>query len=295
MSEGIIPSHTPQETVREPIVDGIFYPGEKDELYSEIENLFNTAEQTVEQSVNGTIPRKAAAIISPHAGYGFSGSVAAAAFLAARKRIVDTVVILGPVHRDPRDEIYLTESTAFKTPLGEVPVDQQLVEEMNGFSNKIVKNDIPHLEEHCIETQLPFVQYLFPEASIVPILLGKTSMTNTELLVQLIQFTLADMMDSTLFVVSANMSAYKTLREAKQGYETCISLLHERKWQQIIRAAENGTIGSCGAGCIACLLALFGEKIKIDIMKTDNSSRLGDETEKIIYYAGISISEEDNA
>jgi MEMO1 family protein len=291
MSEGIIPSHTSHKTVREPIVDGIFYPGEKDVLYSEIEKLFKTADQTIAD----TAPREAAAIISPHAGYTFSGHVAAAAFLAARNRKINTAVIVGPVHRDPRDEIYLTESTAFKTPLGEIAVNEQLVEEMNGFSNKIVKNDIPHLEEHCIETQLPFIQYLFPDADIVPILMGKSSMTNTELLVQLLQFTVADMMDTTLFIVSANMSAYKTLHDAKEGYEACIHMLQEKKWRQIIHAAEHGTIGSCGAGGIACLLALFGEKIKIDIMKTDNSSRLGDKTEKIIYYAGISMSKEDNA
>ncbi len=278
MGKDTIPLHT----IREPIVDGIFYPENGNELRKKVETLlsqeFDTADYT-----------GADAIISPHAGYDYCGEVMGSAFQSAANGKVETVVLLGPVHRERKDEIYLTESHYFRTPLGTIPVDISFIDEIDGFSSKIMKNDIPHLEEHCLEIQLPFIQYLYPEASIVPILMGTCSVTTTEKLVQALQFVENSRGNNTLFISSVNMSAYEKKADAERGTELLLSLIEKKDWRDVITAADKREINCCGAACVACLLAIMGKNVHIKREKMDDSSRIKQEDEKIVYYAGLSF------
>ena len=158
---------------RPPIVDGLFYPAEKGPLAGMVDGLL---------ARSPTPEGDAFAVISPHAAYGYAGEVMAAAFRAMRLRPLRTIVLLGPIHRDPVESLCLPESAVFTTPLGDVRVDEASVDALLASDPLFRRNDIPHLEEHCIEVQLPFLARLFPDASIVPILMGSQSSSAVDVL-----------------------------------------------------------------------------------------------------------------
>jgi AmmeMemoRadiSam system protein B len=266
--------------IREPIVEGIFYPSDEKHAHKLIQKLVTTA---------GTAGGDAFAIITPHAGYRYSGPIAASAFLSAAGRNISTVVILAPVHRDPQDEIYLPESEGFRTPLGLLQVDHNLIEELSACSNKFYKNDIPHLEEHCIEVQLPFIQYLFPEAKIVPILVGKINLKNVTLLANALQITFTKHYPKTLFIISSNLTSYIKGKDAETERDTLLSLIREGDYKGIIEAYERKKISSCGAGCIATLLAFKNVVFVPDVISCGSSAETNSNYNELVHYAAISF------
>lgn len=269
--------------VREPVVDGIFYPAEPEPLRQIMDELF------APYAYPGG---NAFAIISPHAGYRYSGSLAAKAYRSVSARDIDTVVIIAPVHRDPEDGVFLAESEYFLTPLGQIPVNQDSTRELAGCSTKLIVNDIPHLDEHCIEVQLPFVQHTFPNASIVPILLGRTSLSNVKALSHALQVVFGDSYDRVLFVVSANLTAYLNGQVAGKNAETLLRLIRAGDWEGILRAEGSGAVNSCGAGCIAGLLA-FDIALQPSVLSTGDSSQVNGDKENVVHYAAISLDAEE--
>lgn len=230
---------------REAIVDGIFYPSDGLELRERIEGYLAGA---------GQKRHDARTIVTPHAAYDLCGRSMAAGFSAASERAVDTVIVLAPVHREPADEIFLTESGSYLTPVGPIPVDIALTNELESCSTRIIRNDIPHLEEHAIEVQLPFVQILFPNARVVPILLGRTSHANTQVLARALQTVLQDETATCLFVVSSNLCADCTAEEAETQIALFTRLLGDEDSEGLVDAYEAGRITACGAGCAAAVL-----------------------------------------
>lgn len=233
--------------IREPIVQGIFYPDDRQDLERDVSNYLREAEEEL------VIQTGASAIISPHAGYPFCGQFIASAFLAAAGRQIETIVVLAPVHREPEDAIFLTESKYFVTPMGRIEVDDDISSELEACSTRIYRNDIPHLEEHAIEVQLPFIQHLFPKARIVPILMGRATETNVRLLAKAIDATFGERMDSTLFVVSSNLSNHTETDTASHSVGELIRLIERRDWEGLVSAYHKKEITACGTGCIAAL------------------------------------------
>jgi len=266
--------------IREPIVEGIFYPSDEKHAQKLIQKLI--AEAGVKQG-------KAFAIITPHAGYRYAGPIAASAFLAAAGRSIKTAVILAPVHRDPQDEVYLPESESFRTPLGLLQVNHTLVDELIECSNHFFKNDIPHLEEHCIEVQLPFIQYLFPDAKIVPILLGKVNPKNVKLLSNALQVVFAEHYSDTLFVISANLTSFIRSENAKQEADVLIELIKQGDCEGILTAHAKKKISSCGAGCIATLLSFKNLTFTADVICYGNSADTNSNYNELVHYAAISF------
>ncbi len=238
---------TDEVRIREPIVQGIFYPDERSELETDVSKYLAEADKQL------TIQPGATAIISPHAGYPFCGTFIGSAFLAAAGRKVDTVVILAPIHREPQDAIFLTESMYFTTPMGRIEVADDLVSELEACSTRIYRNDIPHLEEHAIEVQLPFIQHQFPEARIVPILMGRATKTNVSLLAKALDLTFGDKNDSTLFVVSSNLSNHTEGDTASRSVGELIRFIERADCEGLLSAYHKKEITACGSGCIATL------------------------------------------
>ncbi|WP_455382306.1 AmmeMemoRadiSam system protein B, partial [Salinispira pacifica] len=230
----MVQEHMEFGTVREPIVEGIFYPDEEQELHTRVRDLLRRSE----------VPAaNAGAIIVPHAGYDYCGSIVASGMKAAAARTVRRVVVIGPVHRDPEEGIYLPESGWFRTPLGLLPVDRNAVLALEAAAGPIVRNDIPHLEEHCIEVLLPFIQYLFPSAALVPILLGKPGAALTDTLAG----ALADSFgpfgsDGTLVVLSANLTNYLDSEDAKRESARLLDLILSCRGSEILTLQSQGEL-----------------------------------------------------
>ena len=133
------------ERIRQPAVAGTFYSSTEAALRKELEGFFSTlTERTAGGKIHG--------IIVPHAGYVYSGATAAHAYGLLRGKTYDAVVVVGPSHREFFDKISIYPGEAFSTPLGMVPIQQELREELLHFSPEFIASTIGHRTEHSIET-----------------------------------------------------------------------------------------------------------------------------------------------
>jgi AmmeMemoRadiSam system protein B len=144
-----------------PNVAGTFYPGDADELKAAVERLLEGADASIPAD-------DVVAIITPHAGYQYSGAVAATAFRQLQGRRPATVVLVGPSHHCGSPGIATGTYDGYETPLGVALVDVELVAAVAEGCGDVTYSNVPFAREHCLEVQLPFVQTLFPEARIAP-------------------------------------------------------------------------------------------------------------------------------
>jgi AmmeMemoRadiSam system protein B len=266
--------------VRASTVDGIFYPAEREALAERVGGL-----------LAGSGPAgTASCLISPHAAYEYSGALAAAAFQAAAGRPVQRVLLLGPVHRENSERLLLPESEAYQTPLADTPVDQESIRRLASRDPYFVLDDIPHLEEHCLEVQLPFLQTLFPRALLVPVLMGSPSARLTSVLSEALRQELAAAPERTLVVVSANLTSYRPREQGQREAQALLELIRAGLWRDILAETDRKNISSCGAGCIAAILAVEQELgFRAEILKLASSLDVSDDERRVVHYGAIAF------
>ncbi len=188
------------ETVRPAAVAGAFYEGEKGELAATVAALLEEAGEKV-HARPGPPPK---ALIVPHAGYVYSGPVAASAYvlLAGARGLITKVVLLGPAHRVFLRGVALPEARAFRTPLGEVPVDRELVARIAAMP-QVSLNGEAHRLEHSLEVQLPFLQTLLGDFTLLPLVVGQASPSEVAEVLEAVRGG-----PETLIVVSSDLSHY---------------------------------------------------------------------------------------
>ncbi len=195
----MIGSFPPEQSrrVREPAVAGRFYPRNPVELRSQIKSLLASAPI----SETSAIPK---AIIAPHAGYIYSGPVAASAYasLASVRDTIKIVVLLGPAHFVPFQGVALPSASAFETPLGPVDVDLEASAKLRSLPFVSV-SDEAHRPEHCLEVQLPFLQVMLGDFRILPLVVGDAA---DEQVAQLLDLVWGG--SETLIVISSDLSHY---------------------------------------------------------------------------------------
>ena len=234
-----------KEKIRCPVAAGMFYPEYGNEILEYI-NAF------VQMKDSGNLAR---AIIAPHGAWEISGSMAVDAFMrAGGRREITRVVLLGPIHDKREEGIFLSNSHFFDTPLGMLPVDREVSKDLEYYSEFLKTDDIPHLGEHSIEVLLPFVKYFFPDASIVPILMGRPSVEMITDLSQALRTVLGPVAENTLFVVSSCLSCSHDKTTARHLAEESVRLVLEKNTPQLISSVLNGRIKTCGGAIIASLL-----------------------------------------
>lgn len=270
--------------IRPSTIEGIFYPGEKDALSSRLHELLNHTDS----DRTGSGAENVYSIIVPHAAFDYSGEIAAAAFKTISGREIETVVLLGPVHREPVDAVILPQSQIFQTPLGSATVDEEAVRKLAGLSSSFRVDDIPHLEEHCLEAQLPFIQHLLPDALILPILLGKPTRALVELLTNSLWELYSKRMNSTLFVVTANMTGNIGQEKGREERDQVLSWIDSLDWESLSEAAEHKRISTCGAGCVAAIL-LMHSKVKgaVAVLKQGSSLQMVKDPKSVVHYAAF--------
>ncbi|MCA9603564.1 MAG: AmmeMemoRadiSam system protein B [Myxococcales bacterium] len=192
--------------MRPPAVAGAFYPEDPRELTRTIVELLANAAVA---EAGAPVPR---ALIVPHAGYFYSGHVAAVGFARWRslRGKIKRAVILGPSHRVPLRGVAFPSVSAFRTPLGDMPVDRSVVRMCADLPYFQVRDDA-HAFEHSIEVELPFLQVLFGDIAIVPLVLGDVHPTDVRRIVDRLWND-----DDTVLVVSSDLSHYLPDGEALQ-------------------------------------------------------------------------------
>jgi len=192
--------------VRPAAVAGSFYPRDSRALITELDDLLGGVEQLAPRL---GFPK---ALIVPHAGYVYSGPVAARAYdeVAAARGVVRRVVLLGPVHRVPVRGLALPGADAFATPLGAVPIDRDACRALQALP-QVVTREPAHALEHSLEVQLPFLQKILGDFALVPLAVG---MANVEEVAQVIERLWGGR--ETLIVISTDMSHYHAYEEARR-------------------------------------------------------------------------------
>jgi AmmeMemoRadiSam system protein B len=189
--------------VRKPAVAGLFYPGDARALRASVEGCLRQA------APDGPPPK---AIIVPHAGYEYSGPVAAAAYARVRPAhaTVTRVVLLGPAHRVPFQGLAASGAAAFETPLGRVPLDAAGI--AAALSLPVVQTlDIAHAAEHSLEVHLPFLQVVLDRFQIVPLLVGASTADDVADVLQTLWGG-----PETLVVVSSDLSHFHEYSESRR-------------------------------------------------------------------------------
>ncbi len=231
--------------IRHPAVAGSFYPAEKNKLKNMLKEMFEAAEFQDIKNIKG--------IIAPHAGYYYSGKTAVKAYKQLERSEYDTVVIIGPSHHVFFDGFSVGEFDYFETPLGKVPVDKEFIEAMKDFAKHDINFEIPHLQEHSVEVQIPYLQYMFQnDFKIVPIIMGRQVQEN----IYNLAMNLFEVGKNRNFLIIASSDLYHGY-----DYDECVSI--DKEFTDLLLTFETDSISryvedkefsqtsvACGAGPI---------------------------------------------
>ncbi|PVV13035.1 MAG: AmmeMemoRadiSam system protein B [gamma proteobacterium symbiont of Ctena orbiculata] len=190
-------------TIRKPAVSDLFYPGDEDSLQSMVSGYLDSVAES------GNPPK---AVIVPHAGYIYSGPIAASAYarLAAAAGRISRVVLLGSSHRVPFYGLASSEADYFRTPLGDIPIDRQALEALEALP-QVVRLEAAHAQEHSLEVQLPFLQSVLQDFNLVPLVVGDAS---GEQVAEVLNRLWGG--QETLIVISSDLSHYHDYATAQR-------------------------------------------------------------------------------
>ena len=191
-------------TSREPAVAGSFYSSDADRLRQDVEQLLGQAD------LRSFVTPKA--MIVPHAGYVYSGPVAAAAYrlLAPLRESIRRVALFGPAHRVYLDGMAIPASDSFRTPLGTVPLDATAIQQISELPGVCV-SEIAHAQEHSLEVQLPFLQMTLEAFRLIPIVVGRCPSDQVARVIDALWGG-----PETLIVVSSDLSHYLPYDDARR-------------------------------------------------------------------------------
>lgn len=207
------------EEIRPPAVAGAFYPADSAVLRNEISRFLRAAR------VKGPIPK---AMIVPHAGYEYSGPVAASGYALLRpiRERIERVVVLGPSHRVRLEGLATTSATAFATPLGNVLIDDAGVETALHLPRVRILDQV-HKYEHSLEVQLPFLQMTLADFLLVPLCVGAADAYKVAAVID------ALWTDDTLVVISSDLSHYHDYWTACDIDRETSKLIEQREWRKL--------------------------------------------------------------
>ena len=258
------------ENLRQPAVAGTFYPADPQALSSEVDDYLAQAATRIK--LRAQIPK---ALIVPHAGYIYSAPVAASAYLSqqAARELITRVVLLGPSHRVPFTGLAVCSASHYVTPLGLIPLDQAIIESLTPLP-QVTRNDTAHLYEHSLEVQLPFLQQILDQFTLVPLVVGEA---DAESVAQVLEQVWGD--EHTLIVISSDLSHYHdydTARELDQATTQAIETLDPAAIQY-----EN----ACGRNPVNGLLLLAKEKnMQVETVDLRNSGDTAGPRDQVVGY-----------
>ncbi len=214
------------ELVRSPAVASLFYPGNPLELQQNVRELLDEASQ----DVNLPDDRILRALIVPHAGYIYSGSTTAKAYhlLKNYRDEFRRIILLGPAHRVWIKGIAFPGVEAFETPLGRIPLAFKQIQELLRFPEVQLRDDA-HLEEHCLEVQLPFLQELLEDFDLIP---GVVCETSAETFPEILEMLLQD--SNSLLLLSTDLSHFLSYSEAQEMDSNTARAIESFKEEKIL-------------------------------------------------------------
>jgi len=260
---------------RAPAVAGLFYPADAATLAATVGSMLAAAHPS---------PLMPKALIVPHAGYVYSGPVAASAYALLRPlaKTIRRVVLFGPAHRVPVAALAATSAASFATPLGQVPVDGTAIAAAAMLA-QVKISDPAHAEEHSLEVQLPFLQTVLEDFSIAPFVVGGASGSQVAEVIELLWGG-----PETLIVVSSDLSHYLPYAMARQidsaTADTVLTLRSLAHHEQ-----------ACGAAAINGLVeAARRRHLRPKLLDLRNSGDTAGDKSRVVGYAAFAFTETDH-
>jgi AmmeMemoRadiSam system protein B len=256
---------------RQPAVAGTFYPANPIQLHQMLDSYLNEAEN------NAKTPK---AIIVPHAGYIYSGPIAATAYARLKKAhdLITRVVIIGPSHRVAFKGLAVSKAQAFITPLGSITVDREATATIAKLPFVDYLEEA-HTHEHSLEVHLPFLQEMLDDFKIVPIVAGDAS---PEQVSQVIDALWGG--DETLIVISSDLSHYHEYAIAKQLDKATSLIIEHLQYERL------GDNSACGKVPISGLLKLAREKsLTVKTIDLRNSGDTAGDKSRVVGYGAYVI------
>jgi len=233
--------------IRPPRVAGQFYPGDPVELTNTIADYFRNVTKA---DIGGQI----LALICPHAGYVYSGQVAAHAFMLIEGQSFDTVVVISPSHTVFFRGVAVYDGGTYRTPLGDIPVDIDFVGKLTGIDPRITLSDAGHegragRYEHALEVQLPFLQVVLKDFMLVPVVMGDQEYDTCRTLGEALgQFAHPG---RTLIVASSDLSHFHPYKEAQRLDRRAAEAIEAFSPAKFLKLIDSGECEACGGGPIA--------------------------------------------
>jgi MEMO1 family protein len=267
--------HSLNTSVRYPAVAGLFYPEDPDALRNVIQQLLANAHP------EANLPAPPKALIVPHAGYPYSGPVAAAAYslIEPLRHTITRVVLLGPSHRVYLRGIAVPQVAMFATPLGDIPIDESGRRSLMRRGD-VLASDTAHELEHCLEVQLPFLQTVLDQFTLLPLVIGST---NTEHVASVLGEVWGGA--ETLIVASSDLSHYLS-------YDNAQALDAETANAIVNRHTDLSHEQACGAGGINGLLRVAQNlDLTVAEIARQNSGDTSGEVRRVVGYGAFAIHE----
>ena len=263
--------HMFNQSVRPPAVAGLFYEDDPQRLSIDVAALLDAAPRS---------KLKAKALVVPHAGYIYSGPVAASAYrlLQNQAGAIRRVILLGPTHRMAVGGMAVPTVTAFSTPLGVVPLDRAAIARI-GALPQVVQSDGPHAMEHALEVQLPFLQAVLGEFQLVPLAVGDAAAEDVAEVIEQLWGG-----EDTVILVSTDLSHYHAYGEARRIDRATIDRILDL----------DGPIDhqqACGATPLNGLLRVARRRgLKAHLLDLRNSGDTAGDKDRVVGYAAIAFS-----
>jgi len=263
--------------IRYPAVAGAFYPADADELDTMLDAMLAGTAATA-------LPKVPKALIVPHAGYIYSGPIAARAYaqLIERKETIRCVVLLGPVHRVPVQGLALPSVSVFATPLGKIMLDADAMQQISTLP-QVVTSDAAHAWEHSLEVHLPFLQKTLDSFLLVPLAVGDATPEEVAEVLNLLWGN-----KSTLIVISSDLSHYLPYEAAKRvdkaTTQSILSLHSPLRHDQ-----------ACGATPINGLLYCARQRqMTPHLLDLRNSGDTAGDKAQVVGYCAVAFTEHDH-
>lgn len=254
--------------VREPILAGSWYPKEPEALRRDITGFLR---QVPPDNKTGQL----VALISPHAGYRYSGQVAAHAYKLLENRKFDTVIVVAPSHHHRFDGVSVYNQGDFRTPLGDIPLDLAMIRAIMDQDTTVRFIPEAHAKEHSLEIQLPFLQTVLPGFRLVPLVMGDQGMSSCRRLGETL--SAAAKGKSVLLVASSDLSHFHSDPEARAMDQRVISNVKKMDTEALQADLSRGISQACGGGPMVAVI-LAAKQLGADISEILNTANSGDVT-----------------
>lgn len=266
--------------IRPAAVAGYFYPGDPIKLLSQINKYLS-------QVVSKISTNKIFGIVSPHAGYQYSGLTAAYAYNILSDKFIENVIIISPSHREYFPGCCIYAGDAYSTPLGIVEVNKEMSHIIVEGSKNIFFGANGHKLEHALEVQIPFLQSVLSDFSIIPIVIGDQS----KIFVDELAEQLAKVVDEkTIIVASSDMSHFYSAEEANRLDSVVEENINQFNYDGLQTALDEKKCEACGGGPIVSLMkaaSMKGYKNSIVLHRSDSGDETGDKSEVVGYLSAV--------